>query len=557
MSEPDKGRQVGKQTCRHCGAENACKLFEQTDGRITAFCYKCNTFDPLKDHKKQEDNVVPMERVDTSVDLSQLDSLPTKPFRGLSQETVERFGVKVALSEQDGKTVTHHYYPDRKGGKVTGYEVREVATKKFSALGDRRGDVELWGAHLCVPAKKLFITEGRCDAMALYQSIKENTAERYANKEPAVVSLTRGAAGAAKDVTQNRQFISQYDEIILAFDQDEAGRRAEKDVLKLLPTCKVVRLPEKDANDMIKAGKSKELYQAAVWDSIHIRSGEVVEIDDDLIEKCLVKPEMGIPFPWPTVTKACFGIRPHTVHIIGAAPKVGKSHHEYQLISHLISLGYPVGMFDLENAPRMSALRVGSKQAKHDFTRPDREFPTEMVRNTLLSMQGKIKFYDRGASRDWEDIHKCILEMHLLDGINIFFVDPLTALISRYNASEANDKLNEIMTDMADLVNAYPITIFCYSHVNPKAKGLTPHEKGGKVLATEFTGSRALQKWAHYGHGISRNLTDEADPSEENISTLYMLFDREFGQKYKAELFYNQETTEYLEVGDDGLHHRY
>jgi twinkle protein len=86
---------------------------------------------------------------------------------------------------------------------------------------------------------------------------------------------------------------------------------------------------------------------------------------------------------------------------------------------------------------------------------------------------------------------------------------------------------------------------------------MTPHEKGGKVLATEFTGSRALQKWAHYGHGISRDQTDDCPLEKENISELYMLFDREFGQKYKAELYYNQDTTEYLEAGYDGLHNRY
>ena len=82
--------------------------------------------------------------------------------------------------------------------------------------------------------------------------------------------------------------------------------------------------------------------------------------------------------------------------------------------------------------------------------------------------------------------------MHLLDGISLFFIDPLTALISRYNSSEANDKLNEICTDMADLVNLYPITLFCYSHVNPKPKGSKPHETGAKVLSSEFTVSRAM-----------------------------------------------------------------
>jgi len=113
--------------------------------------------------------------------------------------------------------------------------------------------------------------------------------------------------------------------------------------------------------------------------------------------------------------------------------------------------------------------------------------------------------YDRGASRDWIDIRIAIEEMYLLDGIRIFTLDPITALISRYKASDANDLLNEICTDMADLVQKYPITIFNYSHVNPKPKGIKSHEDGARVLSSEFTGSRAMEKWFHYGWGIRRN----------------------------------------------------
>lgn len=144
--------------------------------------------------------------------------------------------------------------------------------------------------------------------------------------------------------------------------------------------------------------------------------------------------------------------------------------------------------------------------------------------------------------------------MHLLDGISLFFIDPLTALISRYNSSEANDKLNEICTDMADLVNLYPITLFCYSHVNPKPKGSKPHETGAKVLSSEFTVSRAMEKWFHYGHGISRDRTDECPIERSNMSEFYMLFDREYGQQYKCDVYFEEDTVQYQEVGFDGLH---
>ena len=541
----DKGKPIYKTNCPDCGSSDAKQVFQAEDGSLNAWCFSCGTYDKMDD--KGEDNVVP---INTQQKIN-INSLPTLEIadRKLTQETVERFGVKVAVSEQDGKTITHHYYPDTRDGKVVGHECRVVDTKQFTSIGDRKGDLDLWGQNLDTGTKKLFITEGRLDAMSLYQAIKTHMPSKYnSNKEPAVVSLTRGVTGAAKDLLVNREYMQKFEDVILVFDQDTAGQEAIRDVLKTFPMCKVAKLSEKDASDMLVKGKGNELYQSCVWDAAHQRQGQLVDIDDDLIQKATVKPEMGIPFPWVTVNRATFGIRPNTIHVVGAAPKVGKSHHEYQLIQHLIGLGHKVGVFDLENAPVKTALRIASKQARTDFTRPDKEFDPERVKATLLSLQGSVRFYDRGASRDWSDIRVCIEEQFRLDDTRLFFIDPLTALISRYNSSEANDKLNEICTDMADLVNMYPITLFCYSHVNPKPKGSKPHETGAKVLSSEFTGSRAMEKWFHYGHGISRDRTDECPLERKNVSEFYMLFDREYGQTYKCDVYFDEDTVQYMEA---------
>lgn len=542
----DKGKPIYKTNCPDCGSSDAKQVFQAEDGSLNAWCFSCGTYDKMDNEQQGEDNVVP---INTQQKIN-INSLPTLEIadRKLTQETVERFGVKVAVSEQDGKTITHHYYPDTRDGKVVGHECRVVDTKQFTSIGDRKGDLDLWGQHLDTGTKKLFITEGRLDAMSLYQAIKTHMPSKYnSNKEPAVVSLTRGVTGAAKDLLVNREYMQKFEDVILVFDQDTAGQEAIRDVLKTFPMCKVAKLSEKDASDMLVKGKGNELYQSCVWDAAHQRQGQLVDIDDDLIQKATVKPEMGIPFPWATVNRATFGVRPNTIHVVGAAPKVGKSHHEYQLIQHLIGLGHKVGVFDLENAPVKTALRIASKQARTDFTRPDKEFDPERVKATLLSLQGSVRFYDRGASRDWSDIRVCIEEQFRLDDTRLFFIDPLTALISRYNSSEANDKLNEICTDMADLVNMYPITLFCYSHVNPKPKGSKPHETGAKVLSSEFTGSRAMEKWFHYGHGISRDRTDECPLERKNVSEFYMLFDREYGQTYKCDVYFDEETVQYME----------
>lgn len=545
----ERGTPLRKESCSKCGSSDAKQIFLKSNGETDAFCFSCETYFPRR--RVQQEAVKSFLRRHKSkpmFDINNVGSLPTREIRGVREEICKGFGVKVLLSETDGQTITHHIFPDRANGEVVGYEVKGI-DKKITSIGDRKGNLELWGQHIAMKngGKKLFITEGRLDAMSLYQSLFDHKPRGYSGK-PSVVSVTKGATSAVKDLMNNRNFVDRYEEVILVLDSDDAGQKAVRDVLKVFPRFKVARLPMKDANEMLQAGQSRELYENVMYKSEHVRQGELVDIDDDLIQRALVKPEMGIPFPWETVNRATFGIRPHTIHVCGAAPKIGKSHHEYQLIQHLIKLNHKVGVFDLENAPVKTAVRIASKEAKTDFSRPDKEFNPQLLHDTLLKLQGKVRFYDRGASRDWSDIRICIEEMHLLDGINIFFIDPLTALISRYNSTDANDKLNEICTDMADLVNLYPITLFCYSHVNPKQKGSKPHEAGARVLSSEFTGSRAMEKWFHYGHGISRDRTEECPIERKNVSEFYMLFDREYGQTYKCDVYYDENTVQYQEL---------
>ena len=546
------GKCLSERLSCECGSGDGIQVFLQDDGTEDGYCFACGKFynaEELSGNPKQYSSVVvPMVRQENKMDLNKIKKLPSSEIedRNLSKDTVEHFSVRVEHSEETGEIIKH-YYPDTRNGDIVGYEVRDTRDKKFSAVGDRKGDIDLWGSHLVTSGKKLFITEGRLDAMSLFQSIIENRPEKYNKHTPAVVSLTRGAQGAASDLINNRKYLNNFDDIVLCFDMDQAGQKALRDCIKIIPTAKAVTLPLKDASDMLIAGRSAELFDLAVWNAQPVRMGEVVDVVD-VIEKAMERPQMGIPFPWPTVTKACFGIRPHTIHCVGAAPKIGKTDHQHQLVHHLVfNEKIKVGMFDLENSPVRTAKKLASKHAKVDFTRPDKEYSDELLRSTLLSMNGMVRFYDRGASRDWDDIRIAMQEMHLLDGINIFILDPLTALVSRYSSSEANDKLNEIATDMADLVQSYPITLFCYSHVNPKPKGSKPHEAGAKVLSSEFTGSRAMEKWFHYGHGISRDRTDDCPEENKNMSQFYMLFDREYGQTYNCDVFFDEATVTYLE----------
>ena len=553
---------VGRVDCDDCTGSgiNKVQVFEQEDGKLDGFCFVCATPKKIKDGQaiNTDSGGVARSPETTAEMMAEIATLPFNGDRGIHPQLMKLFGVRTALSESDGKTITDHFYPAYKDGKLSGYEQRIVEGKLFFSVGDRKGKLELGGQGIAKrnASRKLFITEGWIDMLSLYQALVDNQPAKYRHMKPSVVTLTRGISTGLTDILNNRKFVDGFDEVILVVDNDAAGDKGKKDILKTFPEFKVVTLPENDPNDMLTDGKGSELARLCMWNSVVERQGQVLDIKD-FLDKMLIKPVMGISFPWPSVTKATFGIRPHTIHVVGAAPKIGKTDHQHQLVEHLVfKEKVKIGMFDLENAPSKTAKKLAGKHDKIDYTRPDIEYDDAQLTKTAMEMNEIVRFYDRSASRDWDDIRIAMEEMHLLDGINIFILDPLTALVSRYASSEANDKLNVILTDMADMVLKYPITIFLYSHVNPKQKGKKSHEEGGKVYSNEFTGSRAMEKWTHYGHGISRDRSDDCPTDRRNISTFTMLYDRDFGQHYNCDVYFDEATITYLETGGSGITRR-
>lgn len=94
-----------------CGTTDGLQVFaDQETGIVNGFCFSCSTFikDPYGEEKTIEDVDFPepkteaevREQMNEIVGLSSVDC-PTRRLRGTD---LEPFGVKVALSERDGKT---------------------------------------------------------------------------------------------------------------------------------------------------------------------------------------------------------------------------------------------------------------------------------------------------------------------------------------------------------------------------------------------------------------------------------------------------------------------
>ncbi len=131
-------RIVGDEACPRCRAEGKDKtgnhLIRFEDGG--AFCNRCD----YKETGKSK------ESTEVKLGINEIETLPSFKARGIRGSIRDKFGVKTAVSTEDGKTVTDIYYPRYRQGHLTGYKSR-IMPKTFSCVGDCK-DSDLWGRWL-------------------------------------------------------------------------------------------------------------------------------------------------------------------------------------------------------------------------------------------------------------------------------------------------------------------------------------------------------------------------------------------------------------------------
>ena len=71
--------------------------------------------------------------------------------------------------------------------------------------------------------KRIVITEGELDAASCFEAMQGWP----------MVSLPHGAASARKDVQKQIPLFQGYEEVILFFDSDDAGRKATEDAASI------------------------------------------------------------------------------------------------------------------------------------------------------------------------------------------------------------------------------------------------------------------------------------------------------------------------------------
>lgn len=540
-----------------CGTSDALQVFEGDDGTVNGYCYACFKYvaHPFGNPRKASD-IPKTERIGRSkeevlAEMAEVAQLKACDLvdRRLRAAELSHYDVKIGFSEEDGKTPRFHYYPYTRKGVVVGYKVRLIENKRMWALGEQ-GDVDLfgWEQAKASGARRLIITEGELDAVAMYKIIETYTSEQYKDLKPAVVSLPHGAASASKDIAKALPEIRKYfKEVSLAFDDDDAGKKATEEACVILPDATVIHLPCKDANECILKGKGKEAYQALWWNHKKAKNSRIVSLDS-VWEEAKKPAEWGVSWPWKEVTEATRGIRKGETIYIGAAQKMGKSELLNQIATHLVAkYDWKVLLAKPEEANVKTAKLLAGKVAHAKFHDPKVEFDLEKYEEAGKVLLGdKVFMLNLYQHLGWETLKSDIYAAKS-EGIDAVFIDPITNLTNGMNAADANTKLQEIAQELAAMAKDLDIVIFIFCHLRNPESGIS-HDRGGAVLTSQFAGSRAMGRSCNYMFGIEGNKDPELPEEERNVRTFVLLDDREYGEVGRFNLFWDNQTTMFNEM---------
>lgn len=232
---------------------------------------------------------------------------------------------------------------------------------------------------------------------------------------------------------------------------------------------------------------------------------------------------------------------------------MGKSEVVDSIAAHVI-LGdkLPVFMVKPEQAPARTYKNLVGKAAGRIFHDPNIPFDEEAYNIYEKQIGDKAIILDSYQFVNWDSLKDDIRYVVVAEKVEDIIIDPITCFTNQMSSAEANEFLVSMSAELSALAKDLNFTSYIFCHLKAPTTGV-PHERGGHVLSTQFTGSRAMMRSCNYMIGIEGN-KDPALPLElRNIRHLVILEDREFGSSDKISLYWDYKTGLFSEIVNESI----
>lgn len=555
-------------SCEECGSSDGKAIYD--DGG--SHCWVCKhtvASDEYKEQNKPKSrvktsygketpvvNIKPSNKPpishDDNEEIKSFTDPDPKGYRNLTLDTCKKFGVRHAYSAESFEVI-EQYYPCTQDGQLTGYKIREVP-KNFYSKGRTGADCELFMQFkFNRGGKYVVITEGEVDALSAYQMFNEYNTERGSDYETAVVSPTTGAQ-SEKQIAAQYKFFDSFDQIVLAYDNDKAGKDAIDKIIRVLPKgkVKVMSLKYKDANEYLMKGAGKDFirdfYSAKRFTPVGVvGSGDLY---NRILEQSTVAK---VPFP-PFMSKLnemLVGGLPlgHIVNI-AAGTGLGKTAFVNEMIYFWIFHSpHKVGIVSME----LDSGQYGETLLSRHLSRKlalikDDGIKQELLRSDKVKDKATELFYNSDSqdrfylldNRDGsvEEIQDTIEELVVSCGCRIIVLDPLQDILDGLSI----DEQAVFMKWCKGIIKSHNVTLIFINHVRKAAGGAGNSSKGDNFTEEEIQGSSTIIKSASANILLSRNKYAD-DPIERNTTKVMLSKNRICGLTGPAgEVFYENDT---------------
>ena len=505
-------------------------------------CFACGWTIPSEEHMEKSgwgyeydeefDNMGLEFNKEVHDKLKENTGLDSKGYRGILPETSKFFGNRYEYSETTGEVVKT-YYPVTDKYEISGYKVRSHPKDFRNPLGTVGKDCDFYGQFrfkthtgICV------IVGGEIDQNSAYQMLKtQQKDKRY--DEIAVVSSTVGEGAAFKQAQGQYEFLNQFKKVIIAMDNDEAGKAAMEALAEVLPKGKVyvMNMRRKDPNSYIwdkdrdQSVNFVSEFVSDFWAAKPYTPEGVKSAGEsfDEIEDELLKPRITLP-PYMHKMQEMMGggvIQGRILNVIGDTSG-GKSTHINRMVHHwiyhspviptIISLEATAGQYLLE----MLSVHL---EKNLRWSMDDRELIHWIKSEQGQKIKQELCFKDDGTPRFYlidnrdksiKELEKQMEKLNQKHGSKLFVIDVLTDLLRGSKEEHAEDHM-----DWQRNMNKNGVTICNLLHT--RKPGQSPDGKTRKVTEFDALGTGSFVQSAAYNIVINRDKLAE-DPLVKNTT---------------------------------------
>ncbi|WWD14735.1 DNA primase/helicase [Klebsiella phage ViciousJeremy] len=422
--------------------------------------------------------------------------------RGISKETCQKAGYW--LAKVDNRMYQVADYRDQ-NGSIVSQKVRDK-DKNFKTTGSHKSDA-LFLKHLWSGGKKIVVTEGEIDALTVM--------ELQDCKYP-VVSLGHGASAAKKTCAANYEYFDQFEQIILMFDMDDAGRKAVEEAAQVLPAGKVrvAVLPYKDANECHLMGEDKAILEQ-VWNANPwVPDGVVsaLSLKDRVKEAMTSEDAVGLLFDGcQGLNDRTLGARGGEVVMVTSGSGMGKSTFvRQQALAWGKRMGKRVGLAMLEESVEDTIQDMMGLNNKVRLRQSD-EVKKAIAEDGRfdewydeLFGDDTFHLYDSFAEAEADRLLAKLAYMRTGLGCDVIVLDHISIVVSASEESDERKMIDRLMTKLKGFAKSTGVVLVVICHLKNPEKG-KPHEEGRAVSITDLRGSGALRQLSDTIIALERN----------------------------------------------------